>query len=1097
MSIRKTIITAIVGLTLVAAIVPVGSVNALTTAELQAQINALTAQLAQLTGTTTPATVSTGACAGVTFSRNLTTGSTGSDVKCLQTILNQSAATQISTTGAGSPGNETSYFGGLTLVAVKKFQTNNGMTPANQVGPMTRAKLNSMLAGGTIVLPPVVTPGQTGPVSAMLSSTTPAQGSLIGGQATAGLVDVNFIGNGTVTSVTLQRTGISDQNTLTNVYLYDGNVRITDGYSFNVSGQLVMNGLNIAVNGSKVISVKADVLSGAVNTASSIVASLVAYTANGTASTVNVVGNTMMIVTGSSATVSFTANTVGTANVNAGTTGYTFWSAPLQVNTRTVVLKTANFRMIGSAPVDALSSIKMYIDGVDTGKVATVISINGSNYASFDLTSSPINLATGSHTIDLRADVQKGTNRNVTVSIQQAADLTITDPQVGVNIAVSGTVPNNAGTISILTGSATVVIDPTFTSATNVSAGAANVVIGRFKVHAYGEDIKVSTLNVTPKITLATSTGATCTTDAAGVVTSATGTCGLNNVTLYFNGSQVGSQVNWASTNGSAGATIPFTLGSQVIALAGQDGTLEVRADLQTTNNVSYTGGTVSVILPIETVNGQGMSSQNTMGVPTGLVQTTGLAIQSATLIVSKNTGYASQSVSPNTAGVKIGSFVVQNQSTSEAVRLTSLNVVITPSVTALTNFSALRTSDTTGAGATPLQPTGNDTFSVADVLQPGSSITIDIFANTGGDTAGSIVTKLTVASIGSTSNISSAGTQQTGQTITLGNGTVGTPSIIVSTTTPAQYIAAAGGSVNGSQSTFNFVSAGGASTITELKFTVSGSDTNPTQTVERICVGTVCGSPAVVSGTQTVYLTGLSLAVPNGGELSQNVQISYGSVGTSGVTPGSTAVVTLTYVKYTSGGATQTPLTVSVASPTVTLVGSLPVVTIPAASGTLQIGGGLNKIGQVSVKADAKGSIRVRQILFTVSSSGFDGSGALITDTPGSTPFLTLAGSSTQITGNYCDISGANITCELGGNGNTSYANDFIIPAGNTQIFDLYATVGGAAASTTTKASVSTKITAAGFLWDDASTAGVSGTGLAGTLVPSFPAVSSFTVTQ
>ena len=143
MNIRKTIITAAVALTTVAMIAPM-SAGALTAAELQAQINALMAQLQALQGQSSG---SPAVCAGIVFSRNLTVGSTGSDVKCLQALLNTSATTQVSLTGAGSPGNETTYFGSRTLAAVRVYQAQQGWTPANQVGPLTRAKLNAWLAG--------------------------------------------------------------------------------------------------------------------------------------------------------------------------------------------------------------------------------------------------------------------------------------------------------------------------------------------------------------------------------------------------------------------------------------------------------------------------------------------------------------------------------------------------------------------------------------------------------------------------------------------------------------------------------------------------------------------------------------------------------------------------------------------------------------------------------------------------------------------------------------------------------------------------------------------------------------------------------------
>jgi hypothetical protein len=876
MSIKRTIITTIVALALVAVVAPVLNVSAVTVADLQAQINALLAQLQGLQGTTSTTTTSgsiPAACVGVTFSRNLKVGAIGSDVECLQAVLNANGF-QVSATGAGSPGNETTYFGVKTLVAVKNWQAAAGFVPANQIGPMSRAKLNSMLVGGTSTTTTTTTnsglvPGCTstvgyssttgascatgtvplynGPVSALLSSDSPVSGAVVTGQASADMLHINFTGTGTVTSVTLQRSGISDQNTLTNVYLFDGNTRITDGYSFNVSGQIVINGLSIAVNGSHVISVRADVASSAVagqggtSPASTIAIAMTSYTA-GSAMTSSIQGSTMSVVSGSLATVSVGINTVLTATVNAGTTGYTFWSAPIQVNTRAVWLKTASFRIIGSAPSNALANITMFVDGVSTGKVATVMSINGSNYAVFDLTSAPISLLTGSHTVDMRADIQNGTDRNVTVSLQQASDLTVTDPQVGVNIAVSGT-PSSGGQINISTGSTTVTVDPTFTAQTNISGGSTNAVIGRFIIHSYGEDVKINNITITPALNnlanttytgattavsqtlaVASTTGfvsgnavtngtvaGTITSIGSGTITvtfasapaSGSGTLtvvskGLNNVTLYFNGSQIGSQQNWnGTTNLSA-----FTLGSQMIAPAGQDSILEVRADLQGSNNVAYAAGTVTVAVDSGTsANAQGQSSQQTVFVPGGTaelsISTTGLTIQTGLLAVSSNPGFLAQYISPSTPNTRIGSYLIQNQSTSESIRLTSYSLVTNASGTLGTNdLSALRTSDTTGSGATPIQPSGGsaatstDTFSVNDTLAPGAQMTLDIFANTGGDTTGTVSTTLNVSSIGSVDNIATVSGIKTGVSLSLGTGTLDTPTIVVSSTTRKQHLA-------------------------------------------------------------------------------------------------------------------------------------------------------------------------------------------------------------------------------------------------------------------------------------------------------------------
>jgi peptidoglycan hydrolase-like protein with peptidoglycan-binding domain len=72
------------------------------------------------------------------FTRDLQLGSVGQDVKALQIYLN-SHGFVISLTGAGSPGHETTIFGGKTKAALIKFQKANGITPAvGYFGPITR-----------------------------------------------------------------------------------------------------------------------------------------------------------------------------------------------------------------------------------------------------------------------------------------------------------------------------------------------------------------------------------------------------------------------------------------------------------------------------------------------------------------------------------------------------------------------------------------------------------------------------------------------------------------------------------------------------------------------------------------------------------------------------------------------------------------------------------------------------------------------------------------------------------------------------------------------------------------------------------------------
>ena len=607
--------------------------------------------------------------------------------------------------------------------------------------------------------------------------------------------------------------------------------------------------------------------------------------------------------------------------------------------------------------------------------------------------------------------------------------------------------------------SVTVTVDPTFASQATINGGATNAVIGRFIFHANGENVKVNSLQVLPVLTGTTSAPA-----------------GLNNVSLYFNGSQVGSQQNWTS------GALTFQLGSQMILPVGQDSTVEVRADVMTTGGTAYTAGTLVLTLPAETNNAVGQTSQKTLGVPSVVVSTNGLTIKIVSLGVLPNPAFTNQNINPNTVNVKIGSYILQNPSTSnEPLRLTNLNVGLVVNGVAITNFSVLqvRFSDNTSPTNPIGMPTGTNNFPVNDTIVPGAQIILDISVNTGTATTGTIQTTLQTTSIGAVDNVVNTSPVVPGQTMTL-SAPIILPSdvtFVPSASMTSQYVA--GGSTiqiaTLNVKTDNNV---GGAVLKDFTFTIASSNT--------VSAITVNGFTAMVVGT-TATIHNLGIPVPSVSS-GVNIPVSVQLVCIRQACPGvsdTPVAITLSGLTYTNGSSTAS-IYPSVSSSTLTMVGSVPTVTIPFTTNSgLIIGGDANQIiGQTTVAAGTQGDIKVNTITFNVAGTGFTGNPVI------SNTVITLNGGTT-ITGSSCNVSGTVIVCTLG----SGYSTDFVVPVASSQVFSLNAQVNGTVAAGAT-ASISISLTPAGFIWDDVLGSGTSGVGLTGSLIYGFP-TGSYTIHQ
>lgn len=1079
----------------------------------------------------------TNADASFTYSSFLKQGSKGASVMSLQQTLNMTSCQVAASGHAGSPGMETSYFGPATTAAVKCFQSSHGLVADGLVGRNTGAALEGVTgvgsgglpagctstagyspttgqpcnsgSGSGVVLPPGCTSTagyspvtgqscaggsttpQSGPVSVSISSTNPAAGTIVAGQATADLAHLTFNGTGTVTNVTLTRTGVSGNDTLSNVYLYDGGARLTDAASVNSSGMITFNnpaGL-FTVSGPRTISVLADIK--AATSGQTVGVTLTGYTVMGqTASnTANVSGNLMTIANaGDLATaVLGSTNTISsTTSVDAGTSNFTVWGNTLQIAQRTVWLKGANFRVIGSAETGALQNARLIIDGAQVGPTVATVVANGN--LGFDLSAAPVALNTGSHTIEVRADVVGGADRSFYLSLQNAGDLMLTDSQYNVNLTLfTGAINtaysmNSSATITINSGTLSLAKDSSFNTTNNVTSGASNVTLAKYTLRSYGEAVKV--MQVTVDVDLAS------------------GTEGLNNVALYVNGAQVGTSQNSPafttySGGADANALLTYNLGSSLIVPAGQTVILEVRSDTVRTGGTNYTG-TVTTTVEIPVGQAQGQSSYALY--PTGTALSAGatvVTVSAATATVAKSSGFLTATAGTNASNVKVGSYVI-TAGTTEGLRVTNLAVGLTngggnPTTgpIELTDVANLRATYTVQGQSmvslNSVNPQGSNNFSPDFTIPAGTSATVDVYLDVTNATAGeTIQTTLQATARGASSNVLLTGTglnsALTGQSLTVGSGTIAVDTgvtIVSSQATSQRYVI--GGSSVEPIIRYNVKPTSGAVTIEELTFGIGGTANVITAlSVTGVNGGSAC-SVQVPSGATTVTITGCAIPVPyTAGGTDIIVTPTINTVGINGIASSTTttATVDLTNVKYNDGSVSATVYTDGTngssvdlaASQAVRPVASLPTLTL-ASSGALLTNGEV-KIGTVTINASSGGNIRMKTLGVTYALSG----GAL-TNTTSTRVFVVKEGNTTIVTSDNATDSTAAESGKV-----ITFTNGETITAGSSRTFDIYMNIDTVAGGDD---SAQILLVSAPTTWDDINGGG---TNLVGTYILNFP---------
>ena len=1021
---------------------PIAQAASLTSAQIQSILSLLSSfgassatianVNAALTGTpsTTTTTPTTTSCS---FTRDLTMKSQGADVTELQKALIAG--------GYSIPAGATGYFGAETRSAVIAWQKAAGVKPAyGFFGPISRKAFNLCSSSGSTTTTGGTTTTPTGAgLKVSLSPTSPSGSVLVQGQGIGDLADFTFT-NPTaapinVTGLTFNRTGVSNDATLANVYLYNGVNRITDSagvsnsqFSYSNSAGL----FTVPAGGTYTVSVRSDI---AANTSGQqIGVSLVSVSSTGTLdSSVSfpIMGGYQTISAANLATVNYGSPVTPSSTTISPQNDFPVWQDNISVSTNPVKLSSMHFTNLGSIDSANLVNLRLYVDGVQVGSAVPVMGADRT--VTFDLSANPVLLSTQSHVVKVLANITGGANRTIVFSVQRSSDAMFVDSQLNQPVTPtnngSAFTAVNAGTITMNSVSGntgvSVSVDPASPTA-NVAVGASSQNWASFDMLASGENVKVSDLFV-----FASSSG------SVG---------GLQNGKIMVNGVQVGSTKNIGQ--GLANKT-DFSLGSSLILPAGQTTVVSVYGDAKDTsgNNLS-SGSTVTVSLAAATSNGQGQSSLNSVNVPAATTSGNSITVTSSTLTATKYTGYGNQTVIAGANNAKLGAFTLSTGST-EGVTVNTI-VIDLPSAISSTITNLTLKDDATGAtlGQVQTTPSGSNSFAVNFDIPASSTKTIDIYGN--------VLSSANVGTITASVDSTTAGTGDTTGTsasvasnVTLQTITIGTGSLTVTTGAGdpvSNNVLAGASSVNVGQFTFN--AANSAYTVNNLVIKVPNgaatSVTNVTLSYNDANGNAKSVTQALTTGSgpyATATFTGLGMYVPMNSSANLNVSVGTPTIA-SGATSGAAINVSLgtgatpgDFQALNSAGSATTTINggVAVASNgTFYVRKSIPTFAMIPTGLTVPATG--SPIYKFSITADPAGAIEWTHLVFNIATTSAtvtnlylanDSSGASLTDS-----------------GVYATTTATTATFDLGGN--TTAAKYQQVAAGATQTYDLYGTVAG-----------------------------------------------------
>ena len=760
------------GLTMVT---PVKKAAAETVEELQAQIQALLQQIAQLQnqlaalqGETPSETSTSDYC--YNFTRNLTIGSTGDDVKALQRILISEGVWTTPSVGA------TGYFGPITKNSLAAFQDKHaaeiliplGLTKGTgYFGPSTRSYIASQCSVAPTPSPspspgasPTPSPSPTAEgLTVEVAADNPAAATIPDGSLYNPMLKINLTAGSsdvTVDSITVTRGGIIANTYVTGVSIWDeegnrlGNIveSLTDDGKATID--LGEDKITIPAGQTKAVIVKANISgeagSGTINfsiNSASDISTEEDVTINGS---FPIIGNTMGIVDGE--------DSLGDVKIEAQSVSGLDWDnissadGNVEVGDQDKEVYKVKLNQENSSEAIQLEQLTVYVEGTieESSDVTNwrLYAPDGTLLASADKPvdrfvtfklDTPYVIDKGlSKTLSVKVDITDGSQHYFRVYIQNDYDILVRGVTTGsyVEPFTQGTGSNksfnrndtrkeNSG-FKIKEGVLTVSKASDCPSG-NVAPGATDIVLAKFDLKSSGEKLQVRKMGIQIKY----ASGGTELTGTVKVKDAETGTTYLS-LSASTDGLQTTSE-----PNDSTLSTYQRNLSSYITIPSGETKTIEIVGSVSSSANNSD-----EYDVYVGQFYGKRYSSNDYTTLAEGPYHGNTLGVTDVVLTVTRNNAFAYNTTRAiGATDVKIGEYIFQ-ASSADDIKINSISLAVTGSTStsggyghlAIQNMK-LKDEDGNQLGSTIGTPSDKgNSFSVDLTIPKSESKIISVYAD-------------------------------------------------------------------------------------------------------------------------------------------------------------------------------------------------------------------------------------------------------------------------------------------------------------------------------------------------------------------------------